>query len=137
MDRFRFLAFVAACVLATAVAASAAPGRVKIHVHVRVTNIPLNDVTISCGSFGAGAPPHIGERPLTHVSTAPTAPLQMIELTVPVASAAFFVGCWPSTSLPNGLNQKGTTRMVSARLPRPLPATPIVMAPMIVLGNSR
>lgn len=69
------------------------------------------------------------------MSTAPTAPLQTIELTVPVASAAFFVGCWPSTSLPNGLNQKDTTRMVSARLPRPLPATPIVMAPMIVLGK--
>jgi hypothetical protein len=136
MNRFRLLALVTAWTVATAVAASAAPGRVKIHIHVRVTNIPLNDVTISCGTFGAGAPPRIGVRPLTHVFTAPTAPLQTIELTVPVASAAFFVGCWPSTNLPNGLNQNGTTRMVSARLPRPLPATPIVMAPMIVLGNS-
>ena len=54
MNRFRLLALVAACAVATAVAASAAPGRVKIHVDVRVTNIPLNDVTISCGSFGAG-----------------------------------------------------------------------------------
>ncbi len=136
MHRFRLLGLLLACVVASASAASAAPNSLKVRVHVRVTGIPLNDVTISCGAFGAGAPPHIGSRPLSHVDTAPTAPLQWEDLTVPIPSTAFFVACWPSTRLASGLNKHLTTPMVSARFPRPLPDHAIVMAPLIVQGNN-
>ncbi len=135
MNRFRLLGLLLACVVASAAAASAAPNSLKAHVHVRVTGIPLNDVAISCGSFDGSGVPHIGSRPLSHVHTAPTAPLQWEDLTVPIPPAAFFVACWPSTSLKSGLNKRLTTAMVSARFPRPLPNTPIVMAPITVVGN--
>ena len=135
MHRFRLLALLAAFVFASSAVALAAPGRLKVRVHVRVTGIPLNDVTISCGAFGAGPPPHIGSRPLSHVHTAPSAPLQWEDLTVPIPPNAFFVACWPSTSLASGFNKRVTTSMVSARFPRPLPDTPIVMAPIVVQGN--
>ncbi len=136
MSPFRLLAIAAACAFASAAPASAAPNTLKVRVHVRVTSIPLNDVAIVCGSFDGSGVPHIGSRPLSHVSTAPTQPLQWEDLTVPIPPAAFFVACWPSTNVKSGFNRKQTTRMVSARFPRPLPNTPIVMAPLIVVGNT-
>jgi hypothetical protein len=137
MYRFRLLGFLLACLIASGAVGDAAISHLKVRVHVRVTGIPLNDVTISCGAFGAGPPPHIpGARFLSHVYTAPTAPVQWEDLTVPIPAAAFFVGCWPSTSLASGLNKRLTTSMVSARFARPLPNQPIVMAPITVVGNN-
>jgi len=136
MYRFRLLGLLLACVMASTAAASAMPGNLKVRVQVRVTGIPLNEVTISCGAFGGGPPPHIpGSRPLSHVSTAPTARRQWEHLTVPIPPAAVFVGCWPSTNSRNGLNMQLTTAIVSAQFPRPLPNHPIVMAPITVIGD--
>jgi hypothetical protein len=138
MTKSWLIAFVSAAVCASTVPAPAAPRQMlKVRVHVAISGIPLGAVTISCGAFAAGPPPHIGSRPLTHVAKTPSTMRGTIAMSVPIPNGAQLVACWPSTSARAGLNERRTTRMVSARFPIPLPPDPITMAPITVVGNGR
>jgi hypothetical protein len=153
MKRYWLLALVSAAVCASTLPAPAAlnaPVNLKgqkqashhrsnlaVLVHVSISHMPISAVTISCGAFAAGPPPQIGSRPLTHVAKAPTTMNGMVAMSIPIPPTAQLVACWPSTSGRAGLNEKRTTRMVSARFPIPLPPDPITMAPITVVGNGR
>jgi hypothetical protein len=129
---------VSAAMCASAVPVPAAAGHdLRVRVHVKIVRIAPGAVTISCGAFPAGPPPTIGSRPLTHVFKTPASADGMVAMSVPIPSGAQLVACWPSTSARAGLDEKRTTRMVSARFPIPLPPDPITMAPITVVGNGR
>ena len=111
--------------LCTAYSAAASPQQVSVKVRYAISHIPYNQVTISCGTFTGGIPPHMpGSRPLTHAWKVPTAPSGTVTMSVALTPATFWIGCWPSTSVPMGFNMARTMpKMVVASVDSPLPKT--------------